>query len=163
MLRKSISILTLTLAVLLLLLGWFSSLSASNNAAKPATTTSQQSITPIAPDELEPSIRNGNQRVSTITGQPLVLYGVNFAVTPDTPEAMARQYLSENAALLHLQSPDLRDLEHTFTRQGPSGPTVRFQQVVNDLHHPIVEVVARVSQVFVSLLQRGHQRDQSWI
>ncbi|MCL4266367.1 MAG: PepSY domain-containing protein, partial [Anaerolineae bacterium] len=134
MLRKRLGILGLTLTMLLLLLGWISSLSASSDAAKPAAAPSgQQTITQLTPDELEPSIRNGNQRISTATGQPLVLYAVNYVVAPGAPEDMARQYLRENAALLHLQAPDLRDLAHTFTRQGPSGPTVRFRQVVNGI------------------------------
>ncbi|HUM68739.1 MAG TPA: PepSY domain-containing protein, partial [Chloroflexota bacterium] len=134
MFRKPLSVLGISLVLLLLLLGWFSSISASSSAAKPAAAqSSEQVITEIAPDEIEPSIRSGNQRVSTQTGQPLVLFAVNHAVAPAAPEEMARQYLRENAALLHLQAPDLSDLEHTFTRLGPSGPTVRFRQVVNGI------------------------------
>lgn len=133
MFRKRLTILGLMLAVLLLLLGWFSSLSANSSPAAKVQPSPNAAVVQIVPDELEPSVRVGNMRVSTATGQPLFIYAVNYLVDADAPEAMARQYLRENAALLHLQSPDLSDLAHTVTRLGPSGPTVRFQQVVNGI------------------------------
>jgi hypothetical protein len=65
---------------------------------------------------------------SALTGAPLALYQVNYPVRPGTPEAMARQYLADNAAALHLRQPDLSDLAEHFTRTGPAGTTVRFHQ-----------------------------------
>ncbi len=73
------------------------------------------------------------QKTSVDTGYPLVMWGLDYAVAADTPEAMARQYLSENAKLLGLNSAELLDLKHSFTRDGLSGYVVRFDQYVGEI------------------------------
>ncbi len=87
----------------------------------------------IMPDELEASILSANGRTSLESGAPLALYGIGYRVNPATPEAMARQYLRENASLLHLKAPDLGDLTHRVTRLSHSGATVRFTQLVEGI------------------------------
>jgi Zn-dependent metalloprotease len=78
-------------------------------------------------DPVEPYVRQGDKRVSAVTGVPLALYRVNYPVAPGSAEAMARQYLRENAGSLRLRS-DLSDLRLRSTRQTPVNRTVRFQQ-----------------------------------
>ena len=82
----------------------------------------------VLPDESEPSLRTGASRLSGETGVPLALYRVNYAVRAAEPEAMARQYLAENAAALGLRRADLSDLAHKGTRAGAATTTVRFTQ-----------------------------------
>ncbi len=82
----------------------------------------------VLPDESEPSLRTGTSRISGETGAPLALYRVNYAVRAAEPEAMARQYLAENAATLGLRRVDLSDLAHKGTRDGAATTTVRFMQ-----------------------------------
>lgn len=84
----------------------------------------------IIPDDLEATTELPGQSISQVTSAPLALFGVNYAVAAGTPEAMARQYLSANAALLHLKSATLDDLVYRVMRQGPSGTVVRFTQQV---------------------------------
>jgi len=79
-------------------------------------------------DAPEPSLRQENMRLSAATGVPLALYRVNRRVAPGSPEAMARQYLRESAALLHLRA-DLSDLRYRLTREARVNRTVRFEQV----------------------------------
>ncbi|MCB1055229.1 MAG: peptidase [Acidobacteria bacterium] len=79
----------------------------------------------------EASQRSGNLRISTETGVPLALYQVGYPVDAGTPDAMARQYLTENAALLHLSSLDAADansLELHALRESGAGSTVRYRQ-----------------------------------
>ncbi len=81
-----------------------------------------------SPDESEPWVRRGNQRISLRTGAPLAIFNVGYRVAPGTPEDMARQYLRENFEQLHLDSADLADLGHHATRPRIGGVTVRFRQ-----------------------------------
>jgi hypothetical protein len=81
----------------------------------------------MIPEEQEDYYRFEHKRVSKESGTPLALYNVNYAVYPDTPEKMARQYLQDNARLLMINT-DLSDLAHTSTRETPGGFHVRFQQ-----------------------------------
>ncbi len=79
----------------------------------------------------EPSFRRGNLRIDAETGVPLALYHVGYEVSSDTPEAMARQYLRDNAGLLHLGAHGLsgpEELVHHATRESGAGVTVRFHQ-----------------------------------
>jgi len=87
----------------------------------------------ILPDEIESSVREDNMRVSTETGAPLFIYRADYTVQPASPEAMAEEYLQQNANFLHLNQPGLTDLQHSFTRQSPSGYTVRYAQYINDV------------------------------
>lgn len=99
----------------------------------PAAQTVADDGLQIVPDEIEPSVREGNMRVSTETGAPLFIYGEKYAVQSGTAEAMAEEYLQAQVGLLQLNKADLSDLEHRFTRQGPSGYTVRYDQFVDQV------------------------------
>lgn len=79
----------------------------------------------------------GNARVELETGIPRALYAVNQKMRHDAPVAMARQFLSQNHALLHLANATLTDLEHRSTRDGDITSVVRFGQVVQGL--PVLE------------------------
>ena len=52
---------------------------------------------------------------------------MNYKVAPASAEAMARQYLRENAGSLRLRG-DLSDLRHDSTRETSVNRTVRFEQ-----------------------------------
>ena len=79
---------------------------------------------------VEATEARGSMRIGVESGVPRALYGVNYAVAPGEPEAMARQYLRENRALLRLADPGLGDLVVRATRRGRAGTTVRFEQRV---------------------------------
>ncbi|MEZ4766342.1 MAG: peptidase [Calditrichia bacterium] len=80
-------------------------------------------------NEIEETIRYADMRVSKITGAPVALYRVNYPVKAASPEVMARQYLQENAVLLHINE-NLGNLSHTRTIETPGGLHVRFRQLV---------------------------------
>jgi len=84
----------------------------------------------LNPGAIEPTIARGNLRIGVESGVPRTLYNVGYAVQDGPPEAMARQYLSENRDLLRLGDPQLTDLAVRATRQGLAGTTVRFEQRV---------------------------------
>lgn len=84
----------------------------------------------IVPDDLEATLERPGQSISQVTGAPLALFGVNYPVAAAAPEAMARQYLTANAAQLHLKTSSLDDLVFRAMRQGPSGTVVRFTQQI---------------------------------
>jgi hypothetical protein len=63
-------------------------------------------------------------------GTPRALYNLDHAVRGATPEAMARQFLAEHAALLRLEDAALSDLQFRAARTGLAGHTVRFTQTV---------------------------------
>ena len=105
-------------------------------------------------DPAEPYVRLRDKRVSTTTGVPLALYRVNFKVAPGSGEAMAAQYLRENAGALRLRS-DLSDLRYRTTRETPVNRTVRFEQ-----HYQGIPVLD--AEIAVSLEQQRdrHVRDE---
>jgi PKD repeat protein len=107
-------------ALLLLLL-----IQAATAQEKPASNSQIELI----PDKTEQFRFEGDRKVNTNTGLPAVLYHVDRHVRHDTPEAMARQFLRENARSLGLR-PDLNDLRHSFTRETPGGYKVRFDQYI---------------------------------
>ena len=80
-------------------------------------------------NEIEETIRYADMRVSKITGAPVALYRVNYPVKAASPEVMARQYLQENAVLLHINE-NLGNLSHTRTIETPGGLHIRFRQLV---------------------------------
>ncbi len=77
---------------------------------------------------VEPTVAEGNRRIGLESGVPRVLYDVGYRVDAAAPEAMARQFLRENHALLRLDDAQLDDLTERFTRRGLAGTTVRFEQ-----------------------------------
>jgi Fungalysin/Thermolysin Propeptide Motif len=87
----------------------------------------------ILPDEAEASSRTEAGRVSALTGRPLSLYRVNFAVRPGTPEQMAREYLVARASQLGLPKADASDLRVVGTRVGEASTTVAFEQTYQGL------------------------------
>ena len=121
--------LTLVLCVFVALA--VTTLARQTEAAKPDAPGSRTAVRQILPDETEPSELRGNRRISLDTGVPLALYRLSHRMNPGRPEAMAAQYLRDNAAVLHIATPSLSDLEHRRTWESPAGSTVRFQQHVD--------------------------------
>ena len=115
---------------------------ASDVLARP-TTDSDDVL--IMSDEIEPTNRLDKVEINAVTGVPVALYQVNYPVRPSSPEAMAEQYLQENAAVLGLQSADLADLVHKFTRESVSGSTVRYRQFVGNIPVYKGEVVVHIN------------------
>jgi PKD repeat protein len=96
-------------------------------AQKPSVISSLQ----IIPDETEASIIQNNMRINQMTGVPVALYKPNYQVNADTPERMARQYLSANHNLFKFSS-DLSELRYYTTRETPGGYHVHFNQFVGE-------------------------------
>ena len=88
---------------------------------------SQNSLLEILPDEQEESITTHNMRINQHSGVPIAVYKPNYIVNADTPEKMARQYLSENHDLLKLGA-ELNDLNYINTTETHSGYHVHFEQ-----------------------------------
>lgn len=82
----------------------------------------------LTPPAIEASDYSAQGRVAAVTRVPQALYGLSVPVLPGTPEAMARDYLSRNAAALQLNDVTLGDLAHLSTRSGATGHNVRFEQ-----------------------------------
>ncbi len=99
----------------------------------------------IMADETEATNRLDRTEINVVTGLPIALYQVNYPVRPSSPEAMAEQYLRENAAVLGLQGPNLADLVHKTTRESLSGATVRYRQFVGDIPVYKGEVVVHIN------------------
>src|SRR5690606_9222961 len=95
------------------------------SAQKPA----ERSPLEVGQDYVEVTSRAGSDLLVAADGTPRAIYLPNYAVRPAEPEAMARQYLAENAALLRLD-PTLDDLALRAVREGLAGTTVRFTQTV---------------------------------
>jgi len=70
----------------------------------------------------------GRFEVGTLT--PLALHGLSIPVTPAAPEAMAREFLRKQGALLQLRDLALGDLQWIWTRSDKSGLNVQFEQRV---------------------------------
>ena len=111
----------------------------------------------ITPQEKKAFYHYINKRVSKEDGTPRALYQVNYAVQPDTPEAMARQYLRENSRLLTIRDAAV-DLRHIVTRETPGGFHVRFQQQLNG--YPVYrgEIVVNLNRKHqVTFVMNGYQ------
>ena len=85
----------------------------------------------IIPDETETSITQNNMRINELTGVPIALFKPNYPVIADTPEKMARQFLTENHELLKL-SADLSELKYVITKETPGGYHVHFDQYIGE-------------------------------
>lgn len=82
----------------------------------------------LAPED-ETSHYSGNMRISNRTGFPAAIYQSAFALTPGTPEAMAREYLSLNRAVLGIAPEHASQLRLHHTRaDGAGGSIVRLRQ-----------------------------------
>lgn len=101
----------------------------------------------IGEDIAEVTVADGTGRfLSETTGQPRVLSFLNHAVTPSTPEAMAREFLAAEFGTLRLSSPLLDDLEHVRTSERVGGSTVRFRQLVDGVPVLAPETVVRIDR-----------------
>ncbi len=93
-------------------------------AQKPAERSSLE----IGDDYVETISRvTSTMFTSDVDGTPRVLSGVEYAVTPGNPEAMAREYLAQNASTLRSAT---GEFEYRSTRSGRAGHNVRFRQTV---------------------------------
>jgi zinc metalloprotease ZmpB len=87
------------------------------------------SLTIELPPENDTWRMNGNLRMAEKSGRPAALYGLSVAVTGASPEAMARNYLLANRALLGLNSDDVQNhLRLHVVQSNESGHTVRLRQ-----------------------------------
>ena len=97
----------------------------SASAQKPVQNNSLQ----LLPDEKESAVVVNNMKVNQLTGIPLAVYNPNYQVSKDTPENMARQYLSANFKQFNL-SKDLSELRYITTTETPAGYHVHFNQYI---------------------------------
>ena len=118
-------------------------------AQKPSGNSSLQ----MFPNETEASIIQNNIRINKITGVPIALYKPNYPVNSDTPENMAKQFLTENHELFKL-STDLSELKYFTTKETPGGYHVHFDQYIGQ--YPVfnsrvnITISRENSVVFVS-------------
>ncbi len=82
----------------------------------------------LSPDETMSSVLRGDQRINLVTGAPIALYRVGFAVDPADPETMARQYLRQHHELLGYPNAELEDLTLHAVRKSLAGTVVRLRQ-----------------------------------
>ncbi len=85
----------------------------------------------IIPVETEVTVTQSNMRINEITGVPIALYKPNYPVNSDTPENMARQFLTENHELFKL-SVNLFELKYITTKETPGGYHVHFDQYIGE-------------------------------
>lgn len=108
-------------------------------AQKPA----ERSPLEIGEDYVESISQIGpNTFISDVDGTPRALSQVNYSVRPDSPQAMAEQYLSDHAPALRISS--LSDLEYRSTRSGLAGHNVRFRQTVDGVPVWVPETVINI-------------------
>jgi PKD repeat protein len=100
---------------------------AENSPAQEKSEQSKQLEIIPAPGEYSTFL--GDRRVSIETGGPLAVYRIDYPVNAASPQAMATQYLRENANALHLDA-ELRDLKFVSSRETPGGYRVRFEQYI---------------------------------
>lgn len=94
----------------------------------------------IGSDVLESVARTASDRLVAADGTPRALFHVDYALRPDSPEQMARQYLADNADALRIA--DVADLALFHVRTGAIGHNVRFHQTVDGVrvHAPATVV-----------------------
>lgn len=86
------------------------------------------------PAEDENSYYSAGNRILNRTQLPVALYAVNFLVNASSPEAMAKQYLTGNKALLGLSDNDIANhLVLHATRMDDGGTVVRLRQRYNNI------------------------------
>ncbi len=99
----------------------------TSNAQKPKQNNSLQRL----PDVTEASQLLNNMKINQVTGIPVAVYRPEYLVKADTPEKMARQYLSDNNLLFQL-SKNLSELRYITTTVTPGGYHVHFIQYIGD-------------------------------
>jgi Zn-dependent metalloprotease len=132
----------------------------SPSAAKRANGARADAWPEILPDESETIRRDGDLWVNERTSAAVAIRRVGYPVTPDLPEAMARQYLAENAGLLGLEPTDLSELELLSTWESPAGLVVRLQQTVDGVPVDRAVIVVTINRRYeVSFVTSGYQPD----
>ncbi len=107
-------------------------------AQKPA----ERSALEIGDDYAETISRtDANTFVSDVDGTPRVISGVDYSVNGDTPEAMAEQYLANNASNLRVVG---SEYEHQSTRSSLAGHNVRFRQTIDGVPVWLPETVINI-------------------
>ncbi len=140
---------------LILLLSILVLASATAVAQKPV----ERSALEIGNDYLEATVAQGDRFVSAVDGTPRQLAFLDYAVTPGTPEEMARQFLEGQASTLRM---DASALTYLTTRTSLAGHTVSFIQTVGDVpvHHS--ETIVNIdNQNRVQLVFNGFNADVS--
>lgn len=112
------------------------------------------------PAEDETSYYSGNMRISNYTGFPAAIYQSSFSVTPGTPDAMAREYLTLNRAVTGISPEHINQLRlHHVRTDGAGGSIVRLRQTWRGL--PVnknAEVTIHISRDNkVDFVQNGFQ------
>ena len=95
----------------------------------------------LIPDETEVSFVQNNMRINQLTGVPIALYKPNYQANVDTPEKMARQYLTDNKGLFKI--PDLSDLKYLTTNETPGGYHVHYIQYQGE--YPVINSTINVT------------------
>jgi len=128
-------------------------------AAKPKQELqSVTAVQQVQPDESVATARRGNRRIHLGTGAPLVIYHVNQAVLPGTPEIMAEEYLSSSVDRLQLVTAELSDLEHASTWSNPAGHTVRYQQTYGGVPVYRSQIAVTINnEAVVSFVSNGYK------
>ncbi len=86
----------------------------------------------IVPDESEQFVMRNNMRINVESAVPVAVYLLDYAVNPDSPEKMAKQFLRENYIKLHLEN-DMNDLRYLGTTETPGGYHVHFAQYMGNV------------------------------
>ncbi|MCF7918801.1 MAG: PKD domain-containing protein [Candidatus Cloacimonetes bacterium] len=122
-------------------------------AGKPEANKSLE-IIPVIDDNTEVM---GNMRVDQVTGIPAALYNVNYPVQRAEPEAMARQYLRENADKLHIDK-GLADIEFVNSSETATGYHVQFRQTFEGypLYHSSIKI--NINNNRVIFVMNGYQK-----
>jgi len=96
-------------------------------AKRPPGTSALEKAVPVA----EASRVEGATRISLETGAVLSMGALRHRLDAAAPEDMGRQFLRDHARMLGLKSSEGEDLRLHAVREGLSGTTVRFRQVIN--------------------------------
>lgn len=97
------------------------------------------------PPAIEASDYSERGRTAVVSRVPEALYGLGATLSPGTPEAMARDYLSGNVEALHLNDAALGDLTHVWTRSSKSGHNVHFEQRIAGVPVYAARIVVHLS------------------
>ena len=122
-------------------------------------------LSPVA--ETPPQLAEADQysaemRRGADSGTPRALYALHAAVLPGTAEAMARQFLGEQAAVLHLRDAALDDLSYVWSRAGKSGVNVHFEQNIDGVPVYDSRMVVHINpQNFVTMVSSGYRAGAS--
>ncbi len=147
--------LTRSLAALLLAAGVLASATATAKHSHPAPNETARQTGRLAAESV---IDTDKQSTGLSSGIPRSLANENYRVAPASPEAMARQYLSENASKLRLDDARLGDLFVCAIRSTPAGTTVRFEQRVKGIRVVAPDVAVTIDPTNkVTFVMNGYE------